>query len=56
MYLNHLSTDAAKAHSRDLLTEAEQDRRLALAGRPRPLAPALRAAARLMSHLRPAAS
>ncbi len=56
MYLNHLSIDAVEAHSRDLLAEAEKDRRAALAGRPQPLAPALRAAARWMIHRRATAS
>ncbi len=53
MYLNHLSLHAAKAHSRDILAEAEQDRRLALVRRPHPLAPAMRAAARRMIQIFP---
>ena len=52
MYLNHLSTDAAKAYSRDLLAGAARDRRLALVARPQPLAPMLRAAARRVIHPR----
>ncbi len=34
MYLNVLSSDAAKAHDQDLLAGAEQDRRLSIARRP----------------------
>lgn len=55
MYLNHLSTQAAKAYSRDLFAQAEQDRRLALLGRSQLIAPAMRAATRRMIHPRPTA-
>ncbi len=55
MYLNHLSTDAAKAHSRDLFAQAEQDRRLALLRRSQSIAPVMRAAARRMIQPRPTA-
>ncbi len=56
MYLNILSPDVAKAHERDLLAGAEQDRQATMVHRSQAGVPTLRAAARRVLHARSAAA